>query len=125
MPVQSGLAASVELTVSEADTAAAMRSGDVPMLGTPRVVALVEEASCKALDGQLKPGMTSVGMRVELSHLQPTPVGHTVKAEAHLERVEGRRLTFTVSVSSDCGLVAAGKVTRVIVNREHFIEKAG
>ena len=125
MPVQSGLAAAVELTVTEADTAAAMHSGDVPMLGTPRVVALVEQASCKALDGNLEPGTTSVGMRIELSHLLPVPVGGVVTAEAHLERVEGRRLTFTVSVNNECGLVAAGKVTRVIVNRERFIEKAG
>lgn len=124
MPVQAGLAAVVELTVSEADTAIALRSGDVPMLGTPRVVALVEEATCRALDGKLDPDLTSVGMRVELSHLMPVPVGGTVVAEAHLDRVEGRRLTFNVSVTNERGLVAAGKVTRVIVRRSEFLERA-
>ena len=125
MPVQSGLSAAVDLVVSAADTAAALHSGDVAMLGTPRVVALVEEASCAALAGSLEPKVTTVGMRVELSHLVPIPVGRKVRAEATLDKVEGRRLTFTVSVSCDQTLVAVGKVTRVVVDRQQFIEKAG
>jgi fluoroacetyl-CoA thioesterase len=124
VPVEPGLTAAIELTVGEVDTAASLRSGDVPMLGTPRVVALVEEASVAALAGRLEPHVTSVGMRVQLDHLIPVPVGVTVRAEATLERVEGRRLSFTVSVNSERGLVAAGKLTRVLVNRERFIEKA-
>ena len=125
MPVVTGLAARVSLTVSDADTAEALGSGDVPVLGTPRVVALVEEASVAAIADHLDAAHTTVGMRVELSHLIPIVVGRTVEAEAHLERVDGRRLTFTVSVHGEQGLVAAGKVTRVIVNRAHFMEKAG
>jgi predicted thioesterase len=122
--VQPGLAASVELTVEEGDTAAALRSGDVPMLATPRLVALCEEATCRALQGHLEERMTTVGMRVQLDHLLPIPVGGTVVCDAKLESCEGRRLVFTVSVNSERGLVAAGKVTRVIVNRERFLEKA-
>ena len=124
VPVEPGLCATIELTVAESDTAASLRSGDVPMLGTPRVVALVEEASVAAIAGRLAPHVTSVGMRVQLDHLIPVPVGVTVRAEATLERVEGRRLSFTVSVNNDRGLVAAGKLTRVLVNRERFLEKA-
>jgi predicted thioesterase len=67
---------------------------------------------------------TSVGMRIQLDHLQPTAVGSSVTAEATLERIEGRRLTFTVTVTDDGGLVAAGRVTRVVVDRERFLEKA-
>ncbi len=125
MPVQPGLAAAVELAVAEADTAEALGSGDVPMLGTPRLVALVEQASVRALAGWLEETSTTVGMRVELVHLIPVPVGRVVRAEATLDKVEGRRLTFTVSVTNEQGLVAAGKITRVIVNRERFLEKAG
>jgi predicted thioesterase len=123
VPAEPGLTAVIELTVGDVDTAATLRSGDVPMLGTPRLVALVEEASVAALVGRLESRHTSVGMRVQLDHLIPVPVGGTVRAEATLERVEGRRLTFHVSVSSERGLVAAGKLTRVIVNRERFLEK--
>jgi fluoroacetyl-CoA thioesterase len=122
--VEPGLAASIDLTVKEGDTAEALRSGDVPMLATPRVVALAEEATVAALAGHLDPKATTVGQRVQLAHLLPVTVGRTVRADAKLESVEGRRLVFTVSVTSDRGLVAAGKITRVIVNRDRFIEKA-
>ncbi len=124
MRVQPGLSAKVELTVTEADTAVAMRSGEVAVLATPRVLALCEEASVAALAGQLPDCETTVGMRVQLDHVQPTPVGGTVVAEARLERVEGRRLTFTVHANDERGLVAAGRVTRVIVDRDRFLDKA-
>ena len=63
-------------------------------------------------------------MRVQLDHLAPPRSGTEVTAEATLEKVEGRRLTFTVSVNDERGLVAAGKVTRVVVDIERFLEKA-
>lgn len=118
-----GLAASVTIVVADADTALGMRSGDVPVLATPRVVAMAEEAAVVALDGHLGTDETSVGMRVQLDHLQPSAIGAEVRVEATLEKVEGRRLTFTVSVNDERGLVAAGKVTRVIVERERFLDK--
>lgn len=124
VPVQSGLVAFVDFTVTDQDTAIALRTGDVPVLATPRVIALVEEASVEAVRPRLADGQTTVGMRIELSHLLPVLVGQTVRAEATLERVEGRRLTFTVSVNGERGLVAAGKVTRVVVDRAQFLEKA-
>ncbi len=124
MGVQPGLAATIELVVKEGDTAEALRSGDVPMLATPRVVALAEEATVAALAGHLEDKATTVGQRVQLDHLLPIPVGVAVRAEAKLESVEGRRLVFTFSVNSDRGLVAAGKIHRVIVIRDRFIEKA-
>lgn len=123
MPVQPGLCAEVELTVGEADTAIAFRSGEVPVLATPRVISLCEEAALKALTGELGPHETSVGMRVQLDHLAPTAVGHTVSAEATVEKVQGRRVTFMVSVSDERGLVAVGRVSRVIVDVERFLDK--
>jgi fluoroacetyl-CoA thioesterase len=118
-----GLRGEARVKVSEADTARALRSGSVDVLGTPRVVALVEEAACTALEGRLDDHSTSVGMRVRIDHLLPTPIGVEVVAEAVLEKIEGRRLTFTVSVSDERGLVAAGKVTRVVVDVERFMNK--
>jgi len=124
MSLEAGLSASVELKVGEGDTAVALGSGDVPVLATPRVVALCEEATIRAINGHLPDGMTTVGMRVELDHVQPTRVGSLVTADATLKRVEGRRLTFNVTVADPRGLVAAGKVTRVVVDRERFLDKA-
>jgi fluoroacetyl-CoA thioesterase len=110
--------------VTHDDTAIALRSGEVAVLGTPRVIALAEEAAMVAVADQLPAGQTTVGMRVQIDHLAPTNVGSSVAAEATLEKVEGRRLTFTVSVTDQCGLVAAGKVTRVVVETERFLDKA-
>ena len=123
MPPEPGLSARVELEVTDADTAVAFGSGDVAVLATPRVVALCEEAAVAALSSALDTGTTSVGMRVQLDHLAPTSVGNLVSAEATLEKVEGRRLTFTVCVHDARSLVAAGKVTRVLVDRQQFLEK--
>jgi fluoroacetyl-CoA thioesterase len=124
MALHPGLAAAVELVVGEEDTALALRTGDVPVLATPRVVTLAEEASMVAIEGELTDGNTSVGYRVQLDHLAPTAVGGKVRAEATLESIEGRRLTFRVSVNDGHGLIAAGRITRVIVERGRFMEKA-
>ncbi len=124
MSLQTGLTATVELVVTDDDTAIALGSGTVPVLATPRVVRLCEQATVEALKGQLAAGETSVGQRVQLDHLMPTKVGMTVSAEATLEKVAGRRLVFTVSVSDPRGLIAAGKVTRVVVDVERFLEKS-
>lgn len=123
MSVRPGLSAAVDLIVTDADTALAMRSGEVPVLATPRILALVEEATVRALDGHLDDGSSSVGMRVQLEHISPTPIGGTVHAEANLEKVAGRRLVFHVSARDERGLVAAGKVTRVVVDVDRFMDK--
>jgi len=124
VPLEPGLAATAELVVTDADTAAALGTGDVPVLATPRVVRLAEQATVLAVSGTLADGTTTVGYRVQLDHLAPTAVGGRVLAEAMLETVEGRRLTFRVSVSDGHGLVAAGRVTRIVVERARFLEKA-
>ena len=124
MPVEPGLAASVELTVADDDTAEAMSTGDVPVIATPRIVALAEEATVRAVNGHLADGSTSVGMRIQLDHLAPTAVGGRVVAEAKLDKVEGRRLCFSVSINDERGLVAAGKVTRMVVERDRFLERS-
>ncbi len=116
-----GLSARIELTVTETDTAEAFHSGSVPVLATPRLVALCEEASCKAIDESLPENFTSVAKRVQFDHLVPVAVGGKVWAEATLDRIEGRRLVFTLSVSESAGLVAAGKLVRVIVDRDTFL----
>jgi predicted thioesterase len=119
-----GLAAELELTVADADTARSMCSGDVDVLGTPRILALIEEATVEAVAGHLEHGETTVGTRVELSHVAPIAIGSKVRAEVVLEKVEGRRLIFTASVSDEVGLVAAGKIHRAVVELAPFMEKA-
>lgn len=112
------------MTVTDADTAVALRSGSVPVLATPRVIALCEEATVAALGDALAAGDTSVGMRVQIDHVQPTAVGSVVTASATLEKVEGRRLTFTVNAHDERCLIAVGRVTRVVVETARFLDKA-
>lgn len=111
------------MVVGEADTAVALGSGDVHVLGTPRLVALFEQATVEALRGVLGDGQSSVGMRVQIDHLQPTPVGAEIVVEATLDKIEGRRITFSVTASDSGGLVAAGKVTRVTIDVDKFMSK--
>jgi fluoroacetyl-CoA thioesterase len=121
--VETGLRGTATWVVTEADTAFAIGSGDVEVFGTPRLVGLCEAATMHALAGQLDDDSSSVGMRIRIDHLQPTPVGASVTAEAVLEKIDGRRLTFTVTVTDSGGLVAAGKITRAIVDRARFLDK--
>ncbi len=116
----------MSLTVTECDTAEALGSGDVPVVGTPRLIALCEEACCRAIAGRLGQGRTSVASQVHFDHLAPVKVGGVVIAEATLKRIEGRRLIFTVSVRAkrDGSLVAAGRVVRVLVDTAKFMAKA-
>ena len=123
MKLAAGLKGEARLVVGDDDTARSLGSGDVDVLGTPRLVALLEEATLDAVDGCLDAGSTTVGMRVQVDHLQPTPVGAEVLAEAYLDKIEGRRITFTVTASDSGGLVAAGKVTRVVVDVNRFMSK--
>ena len=118
-----GLTGTATLKVTDSDTAIAVNSGDVPVLATPRLIALLEEATFKLLEGRLDPGMTSVGSRVEIEHVAPTPVGDTVISHGEVERVEGRKITMRVSAQDSRGTVATGKIVRALVNRSSFLAK--
>jgi predicted thioesterase len=115
----------VEETVTEEMTAEALGSGDVPVLGTPAVLVLIERAAVEAMAGRLGRGQTSVGAAVELQHLAPTPVGSPIMATVGLTSLDGRRLGFDFEVSDERGVVARGHHRRVVVDRESFLASAG
>ncbi len=124
LALQPGLAAGVELVVTDADTAQALGSGDVPVLGTPRVLALTEAATVAATAGHLPEGATTVGVWAELDHRSPSPVGRRVIAQATLVKVVGRRLFFDVRLLDDDEIAAVGRVERIVVDRKRFVERA-
>ena len=125
MSLEPGLQATFRYTVAEADTAAALGSGEVPVLATPRVLALAEQATVAAVAGGIEAGATTVGTRVELEHLAPSMVGAELEIAAVLERVAGRRLEFAARVRDGGRLVARGMVTRVVVDTAAFLRDAG
>jgi predicted thioesterase len=123
MDIEPGLSGRVVLTVGDADSAIAMGSGDVAVLATPRVVALMEAAAVVAIEGALPIGFTSVGSRIEVDHLAPTAVGAEVVAHAVVTRVEGRSVSFDVTVDEGSSTVARGSHVRVVVERGRFVSR--
>jgi fluoroacetyl-CoA thioesterase len=125
VPLSPGLEAAFRYVVTGADTATAIGSGAVPVLATPRALALAERATVAAVAGALEAGATTVGTRVELDHLAPSPVGAELSVRAVLERVDGRRLQFAVRLIDGDRVVARGLVTRVVVDAAAFVRDAG
>ena len=112
------------MTVTEADLSIAFGSGEVPALATPRIVALIEEATLVALEGVLDPNQTSVGMRIHVDHLAPSPLGSEVVAHVELDQVDGRRLAFRAEArgeGADGPLLASATIIRVVVDAEAFL----
>ena len=133
MALAPGLMASLRIVVADVDTAAAMGSGDVPVLATPRMLALAEAASMAAITPSLEPGMTSVGTWVAMEHKRASPIGAEVEVEAELTEVEGRRLVFKFiarqmrpdgAPDGEDTVVGAGTVERVLVDRDRFVSHA-
>ncbi|WP_312883157.1 thioesterase family protein [Actinomadura welshii] len=113
----------VSAVVGDDDTAVRVGSGDVPVLGTPRLLALAEGATVEAVAG-LGDGRTSVGTRVELEHLAASPVGMRVTVEAVLTEVDGARLVFEFEATDERDVVVGkGRVERVVVDRERFLAR--
>ena len=123
MSLDPGLRGTARMTVTDADTATALGSGDVPVLGTPRLVALVEAAAVAALSGHLGAGATSVGTAIDLQHLAASGLGAGVEAEAVLQSTDDRLLRFAVRAWDSRGDVARGTHTRAVVDRERFLSR--
>ena len=117
--------ATLAFTVTDADTAAALGSGSLPVLGTPRVLAWSEAATCAAVGPALADGETSVGTRVELEHVRASAVGTTLEVTATPLHRDGRLHRFSV-VTREAGggrVVATGEVTRVVVDAARFVDR--
>lgn len=114
-----GRTATREFVVSEADTAVAVGSGSLPVLGTPVLLAWCEAATCAALE--LPEGRTSVGTRVSLEHLAPSAVGAAVTVTATVAYADGRLVRFAVEARQGDVLVGSGEITRVVVDAERFL----
>lgn len=104
-------------------SAVARGSGDLHVLATPQMVALMENAAMNAAKDLLPEGCTTVGAMISTSHLRPTAIGKTISATATLRNAEGRKLTFDVTASDDKGLIGEGKHVRYIVDTQKFLEK--
>jgi predicted thioesterase len=134
--IEIGLKHTSELTVTEAVTAITVGSGDMPVLATPMMMALMENAAMFAVKDELPEGYTTVGGHIESSHLKPSKIGDIVRAEAEVTRVDGKKIEFKVSAYSGerprigdkmSGMTLLGEGThlRFIVDKEKFLSKLG
>ena len=112
-------------TVTDQDTAAAVGSGSLPVLGTPRLLAWLEAATCACLEPVLGEGSTSVGTRMQVEHLAASPVGAEVEVSASSAYEDGRLHRFTVSArdTTTGKVLAAGEITRVVVDAARFMSR--
>ena len=118
-----GTSALRTLTVTDAWTAREMGSGDLPVLATPSMIALMEGAAMDAAAPALAATDTTVGIEMNVTHIKASQVGARITATAVLTAVEGRKLTFNVGARDEEGLIGEGVHVRCIVDRERFLAK--
>lgn len=118
--------ATLTFVVGDDDTALAVGSGSLPVLGTPRLLAWLEAATCACLEPVIPEGSTSVGTRVQVEHLAASPVGASVEVSASSSYVDGRlhRLTVNARDAASGKVLAAGEITRVVVDAKRFMSRA-
>lgn len=121
--IEIGLKHTSELVVTEAVTAAVVGSGDMPVLATPMMMALMENAAMLAVKDELPEGSTTVGGHIESSHLKPSKIGDKVSATAEVTKVDGRKIEFKVSAYSGDTLLGEGTHLRFVVDREKLLAK--
>jgi predicted thioesterase len=121
--LRSGLSGQATTVVAEHNTAPALGSGSVPVFATPAMAALVEAAAVQAVADALGEDQTTVGVYLDLQHLAATPIGLTVRAEARLVNIEGRRLTFRVTAYDDVEQIGIGSHQRMLVDTERFLAR--
>ena len=114
-----------ELKVIDSMTAVEVGSGDMPVLATPMMMALMENAAMLAVKDDLPDGCTTVGGHIESSHLKPSKTGDVVRAEAEVTKVDGKKIEFKVSAYSGDTLLGEGTLLRFIVDRDKFMSRLG
>lgn len=122
--LKKGITGNAVTIVTEENTAAALKSGDLRVFATPAMIALIEEAAWKSVAEELEEGMATVGTQLTISHLSATPVGMKVTCRTTLTEIDGRKLVFEVSVSDETGEVGNGTHERFLVQADKFQSRA-
>lgn len=116
-----GITGHQEMLVNENNVAANVGSGKVRVFSTPMMIALMEKAACLSIDPVLDEGFSSVGTKVNVSHVSATPIGMKVWADTEVIEIDRRRVTFSVKAYDERGLIGEGTHDRFIIEIEKFI----
>lgn len=120
--LRTGIKGEARTVVSESNTAAKLGSGEVPVFATPGMIALMEEAALSSVQPFLSAGFTTVGTKINTSHIAATPVGMNVTAVSELTEVDGKRLVFKVEAFDNKEKIGEGAHERFIINTEKFLK---
>lgn len=123
MSIEVNLTGNASVSVSSANTAAAMKSGSLAVFATPAMCALMEEAACAAVAAHLEEDSGTVGISLNITHDRATKLGDTVTATATVTAVEGRKITYTVEACDSKGIIGKGTHERFLIDNEKFMAK--
>ena len=121
--LEEGITYQQPTTVKNSNTAEKVGSGDLAVYGTPAMIAFIENTAVKAVTEKLNDEQTTVGTKVDINHLNPTPVGETVTCSVELIEVKGAQLKFKVTVEDEHNQIGSGTHIRYIVNQDKFMDK--
>ncbi|MCI7596510.1 MAG: thioesterase family protein [Lachnospiraceae bacterium] len=124
MELKPGIVGKQSVMVTEAMTAQKLGSGELPVLATPQMIALMENTAYKSVAAYLGEGQGTVGTRIAVNHLAATPVGMEVSLESELVEIDRKRLVFTVKAYDASGCIGEGEHERFIIDNQRFLEKA-
>lgn len=124
-PLELGIKGRQETVVSKKNVASAVGSGLVPVFATPMMIALIEKAAALSIEPCLEPGQSSVGIHVDVSHDNASPIGMKVWAETEVVAIDRRKITFAVKAFDERGQIGAGTHERFIIDLDRFRSKAG
>ncbi len=122
--LKSGIKGKETMIVDESNTAKTMGSGTLDVFATPAMTALMEKTAWKSVAEELEEGCGTVGIRLEITHDAPTPLGMKVTCESVLTGIDGRKLTFEVEARDERGKIGSGIHERFIIDNKKFQEKA-
>ena len=122
--ITEGMTITITDKVTEANTAKALGSGSLDVYATPAMILLIERAAVTLLEGNLDSGMSSVGTRLDVEHVAPSPVGSEITCQVTLKEIDRRNLTFSVEVRDQFDEIGRGTHCRFIITPDRFMKKA-
>jgi fluoroacetyl-CoA thioesterase len=121
--IKPGMKKEFTFRVEEEHSAVHVGSGSLQVLATPWMITFMERTARQLLGELLPEGYSSVGVRLEVSHLAPTPVGSMVKTSAQVTAIEDTKVYFDISAWDEVEKIGDGQHQRVVIDEERFLRR--
>ncbi|MCT4613703.1 MAG: thioesterase family protein [Marinifilaceae bacterium] len=121
--LESGIKATYTYKVNPENSAKNMGSGSLEVLATPALVAFMENAACRLVEGKLGEGMDSVGTRIDIKHIKASKIGVEVSVEVELSKVDGKKLEFAITAKEGDVVIGSSTHNRYVIEVKKFLER--